>query len=99
MTGDWPRGHIDHINGETMDNRWSNLRDVDRYCNLQNQRTAHVDNFCGKLGVTYSKKRNRYSATMTLRGYRVYIGSFGSAEEAHEAYLVAKRVLHDGATI
>ena len=28
VTGKWPRGDIEHINGNNADDRWANLREV-----------------------------------------------------------------------
>src|SRR5258708_38151349 len=36
MTGEWPAGEIDHINGNGADNRWANLRVVSHRQNTQN---------------------------------------------------------------
>lgn len=40
MTGHWPREEIDHINRNSLDDRWCNLRDVDRSTNLKNRTTG-----------------------------------------------------------
>ncbi len=100
MTAAWPIGHIDHKNGDRADNRWENLRDVTRVENSQNQRRSHFDNkSCGLLGVTWNKRDKRWSAAVWVGGKRKHIGNFFTPEQAHSAYLVAKRVLHSGCTI
>lgn len=48
--GDWPRGEIDHINGDRADNRISNLRDVSRSANQRNAKRRR-DNTSGITGV------------------------------------------------
>jgi hypothetical protein len=97
VTGQLPRGEIDHINGIRSDNRISNLRDVTHRVNLENRRCATKRNVSGVLGVT--KRGGSYSARIKLNGKPVYLGSFGSAAEAHAAYLAAKRAHHEGCTL
>jgi hypothetical protein len=36
MTGDWPKGQVDHIDRNKHNNRWDNLRDVDAKTNRSN---------------------------------------------------------------
>jgi hypothetical protein len=96
--GVWPNGEIDHINGDKLDNRLANLRDVSRTVNAQNlQHGANYNKF-GLLGVYHSGKGTWYSA-IQVEGVRHHLGSFASAELAHQAYLTAKRRLHEGCTI
>ena len=95
--GAWPQGQIDHINGHRDDNRFANLRDVPRAHNLQNQRVAQADNVSGFLGV--SKVGARFKARIVVDGTQRQIGTFDTAEEAHEAYLRTKRQVHPGCTI
>jgi hypothetical protein len=97
MLGEFPNGLVDHINGDTLDNRWINLRPADRSLNAQNQRKASRNNKTGFLGV--SMFQGRYRATIRYDGRVNLIGSYGSPEEAHEAYLRVKRVKHKGCTI
>ena len=97
--GQWPDGDIDHVNGDRSDNRLCNLRDVSRSVNAQNQRRAKATNVSGLLGVSYRKRTNRYLAQITLGERCVYLGSFETAEKAHEAYLNAKRASHEGCTL
>lgn len=97
MTGKWPQGQIDHINGDKMDNCWCNLRDVSRRINQQNRRAAQANNSVGMLGVY--RNRGRYMARLTLEEGDKYLGTFDTAEQAHAAYLAAKRKLHAGCTI
>ena len=51
--GHWPAAEIDHINGNSLDNRIKNLRDVSRRENEINKHSAHSNNFsCGIRGGT-----------------------------------------------
>ena len=96
--GVWPHGDIDHINGRRSDNRLGNLRDVVRRINSQNQRRARVDNkSSGLLGV--SRNKNRWKARLVIDGEELHVGTFDSPEEAHAAYIEAKRRLHPGCSI
>jgi len=88
--GDWPSGHIDHINGMRADNRIANLRDVSHGENLQNRHHANATNKLGLLGVSQQSK-NRFRAKIKADGVKHNLGSFDTPEEAHAAYLEAKR--------
>lgn len=97
--GKWPDGVIDHIDGNAMNNRLDNLRDVSQHVNTQNNRKARSNNRSGFLGVHFDKNRNLYKAEITMAGKNRHLGRFNTPEEAHEAYLKAKRELHEGCTI
>jgi len=97
--GDWPTQDIDHINGIIDDNRISNLRDVCKSHNQQNQRKPRKDNTSGYLGVTWSVKLQSWIAQIGINGTRKHIGVYKTAEQAHEAYLITKRKMHPGGTI
>jgi len=95
--GEWPRGHIDHVNGNRSDNRIDNLRDTTREVNLQNQRKAVCTNKSGLLGV--SSSGNRWRASIRIDGIKTHIGVFETPQMAHQAYVQAKRQHHAGCTI
>jgi hypothetical protein len=97
--GKWPDGNIDHIDGNGHNNRLENLRDVTQAINTQNNRKARSNSQSGFLGVIFDKSRGLYRAEITLNGKNKYLGRFGTPEEAHEAYLQAKRAIHPGCTI
>ena len=97
MTGEWPSQFVDHVNGVRDDNRWSNLRPATPSENLQNVRRARADSQTGLLGV--SRDRQRFRAQIKVDGQHIYIGTFDTPEQAHAAYLAAKRKLHAGCTI
>jgi hypothetical protein len=99
MTGEWPGGDIDHINGDPTDDRFENLRDVSRSVNLQNQRRARSNSRSGVLGVFFQKTMNKWTAKLQLNWKTTSLGYFDTKEEAHLAYLKAKRELHEGCTI
>lgn len=94
--GYWPV-EIDHINGNRKDNRLCNLRECSRSGNRQNLKSAHSNNASGLLGV--SKRPYGYQARLTLNGKTLTLGCFKTADEAHTAYLDAKRGLHPGGTL
>lgn len=99
MTGYWPNGQIDHINGQKNDNSFANLRDVSLSENLQNQRKSHKDSKTGLLGVYFNRKNNRYYSSIWSNGKSISLGHFDEKFDAYSAYLEAKRLLHSTCTI
>jgi len=97
--GVWPSKDIDHINGNRADNRLCNLRDVSRKINTQNRKAASSNNSCGLLGVSAHGKTGRFVAGIYIHGKRKHLGIFDTAQQAHDAYLTAKRKSHEGCTI
>ena len=93
-----PEGVIDHVDGNKLNNAIVNLRDVSRSVNLQNQKKSKADNRIGLLGVS-ELKNGKFVARITLNRKTIIIGYFITPEEAHTAYLMAKRELHEGCTI
>jgi hypothetical protein len=79
---------IDHINGNSLDNRKSNLRICAPSENSGNSR-GHRDSLTGYKGVTFDKQRQKWVATIQGR----FLGRFEKIEDAGLAYdLAAKKV-------
>lgn len=97
VTGKWPEGEVDHRDGNKENNAWTNLLQCDRTINSQNIREAHSDSSTGFLGV--SRHRSRFDAAIHVNGKRIRLGRYDTPEQAHAAYISAKRQLHAGNTI
>lgn len=97
MTGDWPGFDIDHMNCDRSDNRWSNLREAPGSINSHNHRQAHSQSKTKLLGA--SPVGSRFRAQIMFDGKVRHIGVYDTAEEAHQAYLAAKRAHHEGNTL
>lgn len=91
MTSEWPNiAAVDHIDRNGFNNKWNNLRNVNRQ---ENGRNTPARNKLGIKGV--SQIRNRFYATITVDRKSILLGSFDSAEEAGNAYKVAAAKYHD----
>ena len=90
---------IDHINGDPCDNRISNLRLATSEINNQNIRRAKSRSMSGLLGATWNKHDKAWTARIVVNKVKRFIGGFKTKEEAHAAYIKAKRQLHEGCTI
>jgi HNH endonuclease len=82
--GEWPNGHIDHINGDRSDNRLDNLRVVTPSENQRNQKRAS-NNTSGVTGVFWLKAAQKWSAQITVGGRNKHIGLFNAFEDAVSA--------------
>lgn len=90
--GQWPQGQIDHIDGNRSNNRLLNLREAEPWENSQNRHAVRSDNKHGFMGIR--PMRNKWQASIRTSGVRKYLGVFDTSEAAQEAYLAAKRELH-----
>jgi hypothetical protein len=97
VTGKMPEGHIDHINGNKLDNSFTNLRQVTRFGNLQNMRKATKANKSGFLGVC--SHQGKWLVQIMANGERIRESGFNTPEEAHQRYLELKRLHHFTCTI
>jgi hypothetical protein len=82
--------HVDHINGNPLDNRRSNLRFA---TNSENIRNANIPctNTSGFKGVVFEPSRRSYRAIITVDGRKKHLGRFKTAREAGAAYDAAAR--------
>lgn len=90
--GYWP-ALLDHKDGARSNNRIGNLREATATINAQNVRTSRREGI--PLGVQ-PRPNGTFSARVHIKGRLVQVGTYNTAEEAHAAYVAAKRVLHPG---
>ena len=89
-----PQGFVvDHINGNPLDNRKTNLRicteaENNRNVSIQSRSTS------GLKGVSWYSAGNKWKAQIKVNGKRIHIGYFTNKEEAYEAYCKKGRELH-----
>ena len=72
---------IDHINGNTKDNRRCNLRIVNHSNNMKNTKTS-IRNKSGHKGVYYSKRECKWKAVLYADNKRYHLGTFDKFEDA-----------------
>jgi len=94
LVGPAPKGYyIDHIDGDGLNNRRSNLRIVDRYQNQWNRRRA-VNNRSGRTGVSLESRSGKYVAYICRQRKNRIIGRFSTFDEAVAAREAAEREAH-----
>jgi hypothetical protein len=77
-----PKGmFIDHINGNRSDNRWENLRMVDRTGNARNV-ARYSNNTSGITGVSWFKHCQRWCANIRVDKALINLGYFPDFFEA-----------------
>ncbi|MEJ7685645.1 MAG: HNH endonuclease [Variovorax sp.] len=93
MTGEWPVGQIDHVDGEKRKNSFANLREATPAQNQQNIWRPSIRNATGYRGVSLHESGS-FVAQISTNGRRRYLGIFATVEAASEAYMEAKRQEH-----
>lgn len=86
--GEWPPTLIDHSNGDKTDNRIANLRMCTSTQNQWNKKGSPSARNGGLKGA--SKRTNgSWRSRITVDGKSIHLGTFGTAHEAHTAYVNA----------
>lgn len=83
---------IDHIDGDKLNNKLSNLRLVSHKQNMENKHKAYKSNKCGVKGVGFYK--GKYRARIRANGKLHELGYFESIDLAEQAYIIAATRLH-----
>lgn len=81
--GDFPQDgfELDHINGDRTDNRFINLRLVDRTANCQNM-GLRSDNASGHVGVYWHRRASKWCAIIKADKKRYHLGLYSELEFA-----------------
>lgn len=80
-----PLIYVDHINGDTSDNRRRNLRLATNSQNQANRKKLPT-NTSGYRGVTWNKQSGKWQAQIKCNGQNYYLGLFQDPEIASLAY-------------
>lgn len=81
---------IDHKNGDTLDNRRSNLRICEHRENIRNQR-KRKPSLSKYKGLAKGKGRKYWQVQIGVNGKKITVGNFEDEEEAARAYDKAAR--------
>lgn len=76
---------IDHINGNPLDNRKTNLRPATHRENSYNAKVSK-NNKSGYKGVWWSRDKRKYCAEIHINRKKIHLGYFTKPEEAAKAY-------------
>lgn len=82
---------VDHINGNPLDNRKSNLRSISYNDNMKNKFTYSNNNSSNISGITYIKKKKLWVARIQVDGKRLFLGSSKDFEKVKKLRLDAEK--------
>jgi hypothetical protein len=85
---------VDHRDGSGLNNRRENLRPAERNQNSRNQRHKRFGTSSSFLGVSFSKRKQRFVAYITTDGRRKHLGYFADERDAANARNEAARQEH-----
>ena len=85
---------IDHINGDRLDDRIENLRDVTQARNQRNRKHGNINSSSKLIGVSWNKSSAKWRAQISVGKKTIHIGLYKTEQEAHAAYLAAKTTHH-----
>lgn len=93
MTGDDPPNFIDHIDLDTFNNRWVNLREATNSTNKWNGK-IYSNNTSGVKGVHWDSGHKKWRAVISANGKSIRLGRFATISEAACAMESERAMLH-----
>lgn len=92
ITGAKKGQHVDHKNGNTLDNRRSNLRICTHAQNARNlKHNRNIKKTSKYKGVCWSKAHKKYTAQITFNYKKIHLGMFTCQRKASKAYHAAAK--------
>ena len=90
--------NCDHINRDGLDNRRTNLRKADATQQAYNKSMLKSKKSPGGKGVSFTRDKKGVAkyciARITVKGKRIYLGTFDTPEKATRAYVIASKKYH-----
>lgn len=93
VTGQEPPPMLDHIDGDPLNNRISNLRAADHGGNQQNKGVPR-NNTSGHKGVSWSKSHKSWQASIMSDGESRWLGRYKNIHDALKVVTEARGRLH-----
>jgi hypothetical protein len=84
---------VDHINGDTLDNRCCNLRMASLAQNMAN-RTSRQDRLSRFKGLNWDRQYSRWIVRISVNKRRIIVGYFTDEVDAARAYNEAAKIHH-----
>jgi hypothetical protein len=85
---------IDHINNNSLDNRRANLRQATRAQNTYNRKKTRVKTSSQFIGASFNKRIGKWTAHISYKNKKIWLGSFKTELDAAKAYDEAARKYH-----
>jgi hypothetical protein len=82
---------VDHLNGDGLDNRKSNLRVVTSSQNQRNRAGAQVNSASGVRGVYWHAQRSKWAAAIRVQGKNISLGLHDDMTAAIAARLAGEK--------
>jgi hypothetical protein len=93
MTGNLPRAEMDHVDCNTANDAFSNLREATREQNTTNRR-VYKNNTSGCKGVVKDHRWGKWQGYINVKRKRIHLGTYHSIEEARKVYAEASAKFH-----
>ena len=86
-----PNQEIDHIDGNSLNNRIENLRATTHKQNQENRKGANKNSKSGVKGVSWNKARKKWRAEIKYNGKSKHLGRYVNKEDAIAARIAAEK--------
>jgi hypothetical protein len=84
---------VDHIDGDSLNNKRDNLRPATRSQNARNSRSSKGSSSQFK-GVSWNKRQRKWVSRIMVRGKTINLGTFDNERDAGRAYDIAAERFH-----